>query len=164
MIPLIIGAAAGAVGTFAVSKMLSKDKNFYTTKEVADLLKMSEYTVRKKIRNGEIKAERGKAHIINKEDLADYIKNNLHATELLGQGNAESFSPEILGQIMEVKEMDLKRLKLQLQKLELEEDEYEPKEFQKKKISLEIEINEMDSELKTYQIINALNSKSEEKK
>ena len=163
MIPLIIGAAAGAVGTLVVSK-LSKDKNFYTTKEVAELLKMSEYTVRKKIRNGEIKAERGKAHRISKDDLEEYIKNNLHATELLGQENAESLSPEILGQIMEVKEMDLKRLKLQLQKLELEEDEYAPKEFQKKKITLEIDINEMESELKTYQIINALNSKSEEKK
>ncbi len=164
MIPLIIGAAAGAVGTLAISKILSKDKNFYTTKEVAELLKISEYTVRKKIREGEIKAEPGKAYRISKDDLEEYIKNNLHATELLGRENAESFSPELLSQIIEVKEMDLKRLKLQLQKLELEEEEHEPKEYQKKRISLEISINELESEIKTYQIISTINNSSTEEK
>lgn len=155
MIPLILGVAAGAVGTLAVSKMLSKDKNFYTTKEVADLLNISEYTVRKKIRDGELKAEPGKAYRISKEVLQEYM-NNLHAAELLGRDNAEALSPEILARVVEVKEMDLKGLKLQLQKLELESDEYDPKEFKKKKLALEININELEAEIKTYQILNTI--------
>ena len=156
MIPLIIGAAAGALGTLAVSKMLSKDKTFYTTKEVAELLKTSEYAIRKKIREGEIKAEAGKAYRITKEALEEYIENNL-PTELPGLDNAEPFNPEILRQITELKEMDLKKLKLQLQKLELEADEYEPKEFKKKKLALEIDINELEAEIKRHQIVNAVN-------
>ena len=159
MIPLLIGAAAGAVGTLAVSKLLSKDKNFYTIKEVAELLKISEYTLRKKIRDGEIKAEPGKAYRISKEDLEEY----LHATQLEGTGDEDHFNPEILKQIMELKEMDLKRLRLQLQKLELEIDEYEPKEFQKKKLSLEIEINELESKIKTQQILKAIDDSNAQK-
>lgn len=152
MIPLLIGAAAGVAGTFAVSKVLSKDKNFYTTKEVAELLKISEYTVRKKIRDGEIKAEPGKAYRIRKEDLEEYMRDNSDAAEVL--------SPEIIAQIMELKQMNLQRLKLQLQKLELEVDEYDPKEFQKRKLTLEIDINELESEIKAQQIIHNINANS----
>ena len=162
MIPLILGVAAGAVGTLAVSKMLSKDKNFYTTKEVADLLKISEYTVRKKIRDGELKAEPGKAYRISKDVLQEYM-NNLHSAELLGHDNAEALSPEILARVVEVKQMDLKGLKLQLQKLALEVDEHDPKEFQKKKLALEIDINALEAEIKTYQLLNTIsNSTSKE--
>ena len=149
MIPLLIGAAAGVAGTFAVSKVLSKDKNFYTTKEVAELLKISEYTVRKKIRDGEIKAEPGKAYRIRKEDLEEYMRD---------YSDAEVLDPEIIAQIMELKQMNLQRLKLQLQKLELEVDEYEPKEFQKRKLTLEIDINELESEIKAQQIIHNINA------
>lgn len=163
MIPLIIAAAAGAVGTLAVSKILSKDKNFYTTKEVAELLKISEYTVRKKIREGEIQAEPGKSYRISKDALEEYLENNL-PTELLDLDNAESLNPEILQQIIELKETDLKRLKLQLQKLELEVDDYDPKEFQKRKLALEIDINELEAEIKRQRLISTINASIAQKK
>ena len=159
MIPLLIGAAAGAVGTLAVSKLLSKDKDFFTIKEVAELLKISEYTLRKKIRDGELKAEPGKSYRISKRDLEEY----LHTAELQGMESEDSFSPEILAQIMELKELDLQKLKLQLQKLELESDEHEPKEFQKRKLALEIEITELEAAIKTQQILKTIGESSSQK-
>lgn len=52
----------------------SKDK--YTTKEVANLLGMSEFTLRRKIRNKEINVigKKGKSYIISKEELERYAK------------------------------------------------------------------------------------------
>ena len=74
MLPFLIGAAVGVAGSLG-SKILSDV--FYTTKEASVLLDISEYTVRKKIRDGELKAEviPGKAgYRINKTDLNDYLE------------------------------------------------------------------------------------------
>lgn len=51
-------------------------KNEYTTKEAANLLGMSEFTLRRKIRNKEINVigKKGKSYIISKEDLKQYVK------------------------------------------------------------------------------------------
>lgn len=150
MVPLILAAAAGVAGTLAVSKIVDMmNKNFYTTKDVATLLNISEYTVRKKIRDGEIKASGGKSYRISKEDLETYIKNN--ATD-----NLESVSPEILESVIEVKEMELKKLNLQLQQLELEADDLDPKDFKKKQIALEIAVSELEAEIKKYRIVQNL--------
>lgn len=52
----------------------SKDE--YTTKEAASLLGMSEFTLRRKIRNKEIDVigKEGKSYIISKEEIERYIK------------------------------------------------------------------------------------------
>ena len=95
MLPFLIGetlgktiggvakiAAAGAIGVaggIAVAKAMKANSNvFYTTKDASSLLDISEYTVRKKIRDGELKAEviPGKSgYRIKKEDLAEYVAN-----------------------------------------------------------------------------------------
>lgn len=150
MIPLILAAAAGAAGTIAVSKIANMlDKNFYTTKDVAALLNISEYTVRKKIRDGELKAEAGKSYRISKDALEEYIKNN-------AAGNIESVSPEILESVIEVRNMELKKLKLQLQKLELDADDLESKDFKKKRLALEIDISDLEAEIKKYRIVQEI--------
>ena len=169
MIPLVIGAAALAGGAFAAHKALSKNEIFYNTKEAAELLSLSEYTVRKKIRDGEIKAEvvQGKAgYRISKSDLEEYMgQRNSSKTEenlnehsfgnLINQfgelilNNSDSLSPELLKGIIEGKQLDLNGLKLRLQKLEL--DENDTNEFKKKKLDLEIAINDLKSEIQAYQ-------------
>lgn len=169
MIPLMIGATALAGGVFAAHKVLSKNEIFYNTKEAAELLSLSEYTVRKKIRDGEIKAEvvQGKSgYRIKKSDLEEYMgKRNFSKSEenltvnnfgnIMEQLNelllnhSESLSPEILKSIIEGKEMDLKGLELRLQKLELDKNDSD--EFKKKKLDLEISINDLKSEIQAYQ-------------
>lgn len=146
MIPLILAAAAGAAGTLAASKIVDMmNKNFYTTKDAAALLNISEYTVRKKIRDGEIKASGGKSYRISRDDLEEYMRNNPTV-------NQEFVSAEILESVIEVKNIELKKLNLQLQQLELEADELEPKDFKKKKIALEIAVSELEAEIKKYRI------------
>ncbi|HJG03402.1 MAG TPA: helix-turn-helix domain-containing protein, partial [Megamonas funiformis] len=52
MLPFI----SGIVNNMIKENIEEKPKNVYSTKEVAQILNMSEYTVRKKIRNKEIEA------------------------------------------------------------------------------------------------------------
>lgn len=52
-------------------------KNYYTVKELAEILKVSRVTVFNKIKNGRLKAEKiGKTYIIPKEQMED-IYNSL---------------------------------------------------------------------------------------
>ena len=57
-----------------------KDKDYLTTKEAANILGVTEYTVRKKIRNNEIKAIPGatvrEGYKIDKDSLIEYAKEN----------------------------------------------------------------------------------------
>lgn len=52
------------------------DKDEYTTKEAAEILGISEFTLRRKIRNKEINVigKKGKTYIISKEELEKYAK------------------------------------------------------------------------------------------
>jgi|TARA_Y100000310_G_C20704425_1_gene834094 excisionase family DNA binding protein len=52
-------------------------KEYYTTKEAADLLKVSKQTIQNHILKGLLKASKpGKSYIISKKQLEDYVNNN----------------------------------------------------------------------------------------
>lgn len=69
-----------------------KNNEFYTTKEAADILGLTEYTIRKKIRNKEIKATPGasvrEGYKIDKESLFDFASRNKIAIAAIGAGLA----------------------------------------------------------------------------
>lgn len=171
MIPVILGALAGAVGGYVVSKKFSGNEDFYTTKDAAEILGISEYTVRKKIREKNLKAEviPGKSGFrIRKSDLDEYQgkkKSFIPAdTEspnkfgdltqkilesILSSHEIDDVTQELLQHIIEGRQSDLKGLQLRLKQLELDADD--SIEFQKKKISLEIAINDLEAEIQAYQ-------------
>lgn len=189
MIPFLIGAAIGSVSTLTASKNSSKDEIFYTTKEIAKMLEVTEYTVRKKIREGSIKAEviPGKyGYRVRKSDLERYLtkKNTSKAKRnpksefdkeyrfenLLSKINSNALNNAssdfdiddlmLLREIIAGKETDLKGLKLRLQMLELDSDE--TIEFKKKKLSLEIAINDLEAEIKAFRVCEITLSKTKE--
>ncbi len=185
MIPFIVGAAVGA---FAASKVMSKDEPLYTTKDIAKLLDISEYTVRKKIREGAIKATvvPGKSgYRISESDLEEYKGNKKisdQAEELKPVGSfgktvaaifgssdvdeiKKNVSPEYLSSLIEGRKMDLEGLNLKLKRLNL--DKNSSKEFKREKLSLEIDINDLQAEIKaleTAAISLGYTLKSDEKK
>jgi excisionase family DNA binding protein len=56
----------------------TENKKFFSTQEVADLLNISRVAVFKKIKKGEIKAEKvGRNYIIPAENLSEIFGNNL---------------------------------------------------------------------------------------
>ena len=188
MIPFLIGAVIGSVNTATASEISSEDEIFYTTKEIARMLKITEYTVRKKIREGIIKAEviPGKyGYRIRKSDLENYLtEKNTSGTNrnlksgfdkehrfenLLGKissialnkssNDIDTDNLKLLKEIIAGKETDLKGLKLRLQMLEL--DNEETVEFKKKRLSLEIAINDLEAEIKAFQISEMTLSKTQ---
>lgn len=78
MLPLLLGALAVGAGVATIVEKENNNtqkKNNYTTKEAAEILGISEYTVRKKIRDEELKAIKipGEAgYRISKEELERY--------------------------------------------------------------------------------------------
>ena len=170
MIQALLGALAGAVGGVAVSKLIAKDDVFYTTKDVSEILGISEYTVRKKIREKNLKAEvvPGKAGFrISKSDLEEYqgkkkpepvetqsepsfgdLTRQIVESVLKGS-DMDELDSELLKNIISGRQLDLKGLQLRLKRLELDADD--SIEFQKKKISLEIAINDLEAEIQAYQ-------------
>lgn len=178
MIPALIGALAGAVGGFAVSKIISKDDVFYTTKDASEILGISEYTVRKKIREKDIRAEviPGKSGFrIKKSDLEEYQgrkKNSKSADfepepqmeesnfaslttqlveSILSDSENGAVSQEFLQNVIEGRQLDLKGLQLRMKQLELDADD--SIEFKRKKIALEIAINDLEAEIQAYQTV-----------
>ena len=194
MFPAIILAAASVVAG-GLSNQLNSDTNKqniinqtksnddktsnnvgYSTKEIADILGISEYTVRQKIRDKQIIAEKipGVAgYRITQESLDDYInkkKRKPHFPEALKNdkvNNIVDFSStlgkivnasddstydiDLLKKIKEGKETDLKGLELRLQMLLLEKND--TNYFKKKKLALEIDKNNLEAEIKAYDII-----------
>lgn len=175
MIPALLGALAGAVGGalggFVASKKFANDDVFYTTKDASEILGISEYTVRKKIREKNLKAEviPGKSGFrIRKSDLEEY-QGKKKFSELAEPQQESSFgdltrqiiesilenpdmnelNSELLKNIIDGRQLDLKGLQLRLKRLELDADD--SIEFQKKKISLEIAINDVQAEIQAYQ-------------
>lgn len=54
------------------------DKDYFTVKEFADLTNVSRVTIFKKIKSGQIKAEKiGRNYIIHKKDLSGMFDNGL---------------------------------------------------------------------------------------
>ncbi|BAL85006.1 hypothetical protein SELR_pSRC101990 (plasmid) [Selenomonas ruminantium subsp. lactilytica TAM6421] len=64
----------------SIQQSVTEVKDFFTTKQAAELLGLTEYTIRKKIRNNEIKAIPGsnvrEGYKIEKESLLEYAKKN----------------------------------------------------------------------------------------
>lgn len=59
-------------------KNIKHNKNYYTVKELADILGVSRIAVFKKIKNGQIKAEKaGRNYIIFEKDIKDIIYDEL---------------------------------------------------------------------------------------
>ena len=150
------------------------EAKYYTTKDVSDILEITEYTVRKKIRNGDLKAETFPGHAgyrIKHEELQDYISrhHNLNTLEKFTASSPENFSfaiekleehlkqnPESfidsksLQTFIDGKKIDLDGLNLRLRLLEL--DEENSIDFQRKKLSLELAINQLKAEIKAYEM------------
>jgi excisionase family DNA binding protein len=57
---------------------LNKNKEFYSVKELADLLHFSRITIFNRIKKGEIKAEKiGRNYVIKKGDISDFVLDGL---------------------------------------------------------------------------------------
>ncbi|HNU81300.1 MAG TPA: helix-turn-helix domain-containing protein [bacterium] len=57
---------------------MKAEKNYYTVKELADIMGLSRITIFKRIKAGKIKAEKiGRNYIIYKNDLKEMFSNNL---------------------------------------------------------------------------------------
>lgn len=185
MLPLLIPLfTMNAIGTALASDALDAETKFYTTKEVAEILNLTEYTVRKKIRNGDLKAEIFKGHSgyrISHEVLRDYISrnHNLITLEKFISSAPENFSHTIgkfeeqlrqnpsvsldvneLKTLIEGKKIDLEGLQLQLRLLELDKDD--TLDFQRKKISLEISMNQLKAEIKALELVKSYSEKRED--
>lgn len=179
MIPFLLKATINEDirNAILVSSTNPKEK-LYTTKEVSEILGVTEYTVRKKIRDGELPAKTFPSHAgyrIKQEALRDYI--NLHSihnpaklsqdelsqpipeiftatmqslTEALNNNSRVQSDPAVIQTFIDGKKIDLNGLNLRLRLLELNEDATD--DFQRKKISLELTINQLQAEIKACEL------------
>lgn len=175
---LALGTAAGAALGVA-DKLLTKDEPRYNTKDASDILKISEYTVRKKIRDGEIKAETipGKAgYRITQSALDDYqnrknrftinpIQSNNPPTYDVGNfsnlintftnesidSDNENIDIDLIDTLIEGKNLDLDAYRLELQRLTLLKSDSD--DFMKEKLSLQIAMKNLQAEIKAYEFI-----------
>lgn len=162
MKPFIMGAVL-AGGAFGLAKAI--DDIFYTTKDLSDILDVTEYTVRKKIRDGEIQAETipGQAgYRVSKSNLDKYLKKNPHKNisyssdtnfldwlENLKNDTAHTAENlELLNDAIEIRENALNSAKFRLQRHELEDNN--STDFQKEELDLKIKISDLELEIKTF--------------
>lgn len=171
--------ATGVVGATLSAKSGEKEEKTYTTEEVSKILGISEYTVRKKIRLGRLKAKNiigKKGYVITESDLQDYLnpdkknteevvslqtvqssaldfdtKVELLTKEILAQPEAK---PELIREFIAGKEIELEGLNLRLKRFELEDDRNSV-DFEKMKTELLIEINELKSTIQAYKVVLA---------
>lgn len=175
MIPFFMAAAVGAASTVEEDAFSASEEKFYTTKEVSEILELTEYTVRKKIRDGDIKAEIFPGHAgyrVKQDDLKDYISQHRRNAlqEKMFQTPPESFTMAIqkieeeikrnrdaavdlrlLQTFIDGKKIDLEGLNLRLRLLEL--DDNATADFQRKKLSLEVAINKLQAEIKAFELV-----------
>ncbi len=68
---------------------MKAEKNYYTVKELADIMSLSRITIFKRIKAGKIKAEKiGRNYIIYKNDLKEMFSNNLTKDDKISIKNA----------------------------------------------------------------------------
>lgn len=161
----------------AYETLFNDDKESYSTKDAANLLNISEYTVRKKIRDGELKATLSSSktgYRIDKEELQNYaVKtgNKIH-NDIVSEMQQENFTNtinefekfieknsnlsinlEVVQNFIEGKKLDLKGLTLRLEMLQLDYNSSEESiDFKRKRLALEIAINDLESEIKAAEI------------
>ena len=174
-----IGAAgaaclAGSVNAALSAKSGEKEEKTYTTGEISQILGVSEYTVRKKIRFGKLKAKNiigRKGYVISESDLQDYLNpDKKNTAEVVSTQTAQSSAldfdtkvelltkeigaakPELIREFIAGKEMELEGLILRLKRFELEDDRTSV-DFEKMKTELLIEINELKSTIQAYKVV-----------
>lgn len=170
-------AALGFIGNLAYKTFFSDDKVSYSTKDAANLLNISEYTVRKKIRDGEIKANLTSSktgYRIEKEELENYaaktgnkvivdnspeiqqenFSNTINEIEKFIEKNPNvTINLDVVQNFIDGKKLDLKGLKLRLEMLQLDYNSSDESiDFKRKKLALEIAINDLESEIKAAEI------------
>ncbi len=68
---------------------MKAEKNYYTVKELADIMSLSRITIFKRIKAGKIKSEKiGRNYIIYKNDLKEMFSNNLTKDDKISIKNA----------------------------------------------------------------------------
>lgn len=172
-----VASLASAVG----ATLSTKEEKTYTTEEISKILGVSEYTVRKKIRFGKLKAKNiigKKGYVITETDLQNYLnsdkKNNeevvslqavpssaldfdtkveLLTREILGHQEAAK-SEELIREFVVGKEIELEGLTLKLSRFDLEEN-HDSSDFKKRRTELLIEINELKSTIQAYKVVLA---------
>ena len=172
-----VASLASAVG----ATLSTKEEKTYTTEEISKILGVSEYTVRKKIRFGKLKAKNiigKKGYVITETDLQNYLnsdkKNNeevvslqavpssaldfdtkveLLTREILGQQEAAK-SEELIREFVVGKEIELEGLTLKLSRFDLEEN-HDSSDLKKRRTELLIEINELKSTIQAYKVVLA---------
>ena len=170
--------------------VLSNNNNGYSTKDVAEILGISEYTVRQKIREKSLKAEKIKGiagYRISQDNLDNYIKTKKHRSNVQptnksinsnSVANIKDFSGTLgniantddksiydiglLTKIKEGKVKDLNGLNLRLQMLSL--DKNDSPYFQKKELALKIAINDLEAAIQAYDLLIASFKKNNENK
>lgn len=172
-----VASLASAVG----ATLSTKEEKTYTTEEISKILGVSEYTVRKKIRFGKLKAKNiigKKGYVITETDLQNYLnsdkKNNeevvslqavpssaldfdtkveLLTREILGHQETAK-SEELIREFVVGKEIELEGLTLKLSRFDLEEN-HDSSDFKKRRTELLIEINELKSTIQAYKVVLA---------
>lgn len=141
---------------FLVSSMIKRNTketvdNKYSTKDVAKILNMSEYSLRKKIRNNEIEAQKDPGQTkykITKDAIAKYTQKEL---DKLGVPYDVEPIEVLQNHIIEL-ESSLKILKLEYEKFLL--DDNDSIDFKRKSIDYQIQIEKTN--LKLHQEKNKL--------
>ena len=159
------------------------EEEYCTTKDASEILHLSEYTVRKKIRDGELNADviPGKTgYRIKKSDLVAYrarkqkkgtsinvAKNTISVaftdvvnkiTELSRNQSEFKLDSNLFKDFIDGKKQDLRSLTLRKQKLDLQNDD--SSECNQKKIDLDIAISDLEAEIKAYEFVfNAVQNK-----
>lgn len=141
-----------------------------TTREISEMLKVSEETVRRWIRTGDLKAkqEDGKSYIVNEDDLIGFVEKKSKSTGT-SIGKMASFLPGFVGAGAIAGEVILKMISKQ-NKVANEKSNKKDKEIKslkeitnhieslnrkKKKLELEfqMELLEIEEEISKYQQI-----------
>ncbi len=172
------GALVGSSGANAIVSRPTLSEQFddtqlYNTKEVAQKLGVTEYTVRKKIREGKLPAcviTGKKGYFVSEADIATYLHTDEKNTPVVVEPPDNSFeakvqslvadiastpniTPEIIKEVIRGCEIDLDGLKLKLKRLELDGNGPDDIEFEKRKTDLEIAINDLRAKIQAYKTI-----------
>ena len=175
MIPFLVAAAVGTASNVGKDSFLASEEKFYTTKEVSEILGLTEYTVRKKIREGDIKAEIFPGHAgyrVKHDALKDYLihhrgnalQEKMFPTapesftmaiqkleEEINRNRDATVDPSVIQTFIDGKKIDLEGLNLRLRLLEL--DDNATTDFQRKKLLLEVAINQLQAEIKACELL-----------
>ena len=140
-------------------------KEYYTTKDVAELFGLTEYTIRKKIREHELDAIPGasvrEGYRITKDAVIEYAAKNkipLSVTaKKIGEEVIAQFTPAVVIN-SSILELAIKRLHTEIDGLNLRiralqlEDELRERDKKKRLLNLQIQINDLEGEIQVLKL------------